>query len=99
MSDLVMRPLEASDLPRLWEVLEPVFRAGDTYAVDPDIPRDAALAYWTGGGRRVYAAEAEGRLVGSFYLVRNQPGGGSHVCNCGFVTDPAARGCWSRRRS
>lgn len=92
MTDLVIRDFEPRDRDALWRILEPVFRAGDTYAIDPDISRDDALAYWCGPERRVFSAVLDGRLAGSYYLVRNHQGGGSHVCNCGFVTDPAQRG-------
>ena len=30
--------------------------------------------------------------MGSYYICPNQQGGGAHVCNCGFVTAPAAQG-------
>ncbi|MBS0123373.1 GNAT family N-acetyltransferase [Thetidibacter halocola] len=73
-------------------MLEPVFRAGDTYAIDPDISSDAALAYWFGPERRVFVAEEDGQVLGTYYIVRNQKGGGSHVCNCGYVTSAAAQG-------
>ncbi|MCC1481419.1 GNAT family N-acetyltransferase [Roseibaca sp. Y0-43] len=73
-------------------MLKPVFRAGDTYAVDPAISREAALAYWCGGTHKAYLAEAEGTTLGSYYICPNQQGGGAHVCNCGFVTAPAAQG-------
>ena len=70
-------------------MLEPVFRAADTYAIDPDISREAALAYWT--AEHAYIAEdAEAR--GTFYIRRNQQGGGSHVCNCGYVTARESEG-------
>ncbi len=73
-------------------MLEPVFRAGDTYAIDTDIPKDAALAYWFGPERTVFVCEVAGALLGTYYIVRNQKGGGSHVCNCGYITAEAARG-------
>ena len=73
-------------------MLEPVFRAGDTYAIDTDIPKDAALDYWFGPERTVFVCEEAGALLGPYYIVRNQKGGGSHVCNCGYVTAEAARG-------
>lgn len=81
-------PGEADDA--VWSMLEPVFRAGDTYAVDPAIGRDAALAYWF--TERVWLARLDGAPVGTFYIRGNQQGGGGHLCNCGFVTGPAARG-------
>lgn len=92
MAEITLRPAIAADHSALWAMLEPVFRAGDTYAVDPGIGRDAALAFWCGGTHRVFIAEADGKALGSYYICPNQGGGGAHVCNCGFVTAPAAQG-------
>ncbi|CUX82524.1 MAG: GNAT family acetyltransferase [Roseibaca calidilacus] len=89
---LVIRPAGAADHNALWAMLEPVFRAGDTYAVDPAIDRAAALQFWCGGTHAAYVAEQDGTALGSYYLCPNQQGGGAHVCNCGFVTAPAAQG-------
>lgn len=87
-----IRPATKADDDAIWAMLEPVFRAGETYAVDPGIPREAGLAYWSGGDHRVFVAEDAGAPFGSYFLTPNQKGGGAHVCNCGFVTDQAARG-------
>lgn len=87
-----IRPYRTSDATAVTQMLVTVFRAGDTYTVDKDISADGALAYWTGPERQVFVAEEEGRVLGTYYIVRNQKGGGSHVCNCGYVTDVAARG-------
>lgn len=90
--DLHIRPYAGRDAEPVQAMLLAVFRAGDTYTIDPDISGRDALAYWTGGERRVFVAEQDGTVLGTYYLVRNQKGGGSHVCNCGFVTAEAARG-------
>ena len=87
-----IRPVLAADHPALWAMLEPVFRAGDSYAIDPAICREDALEFWCGGTHRAYLAEADGQALGSYYICPNQQGGGAHVCNCGFVTAPAAQG-------
>ena len=76
----------------VWEILEPVFRAGDTYSIDADISRDDALAYWFDVQKQTFVAEADGRIIGTYYIRANQAGGGAHVCNCGYMTHPAARG-------
>ena len=76
----------------VWEILEPVFRAGDTYSIDADISRDDALAYWFDVQKQTFVAEADGRIIGTYYIRANQTGGGAHVCNCGYMTHPAARG-------
>lgn len=85
-----IRAASEADGEVIWSMLEPVFRAGDTYAVDRDISRAAALDYWL--GEHAFLAEEDGAARGTFYIRRNQPGGGAHVCNCGFVTARGAEG-------
>jgi len=89
---LVLRLARDDDADALWAILQPVLAAGDTYALPGDMPRDQALAYWCGADRRTYVAEADGVVLGTYYLRANQPGGGDHVANCGYMTAPAARG-------
>ncbi|WP_417207872.1 GNAT family N-acetyltransferase [Antarctobacter sp.] len=89
---MIIREAVDADRAGVWAMLRPVFRAGDTYSIDADITREDALAYWFGPERQVFVAEYDGVLLGTYYIVRNQKGGGSHVCNCGYVTSEAARG-------
>ncbi|MEM1383763.1 MAG: GNAT family N-acetyltransferase [Pseudomonadota bacterium] len=90
---MTLRPAEGSDHAAIWAILQPVFRAGETYCIDPQISEAAALAYWCGSPRRVFiAAGREGAVLGTYYLTPNQPGGGAHVANCGFATAAAAQG-------
>jgi ribosomal protein S18 acetylase RimI-like enzyme len=64
---------------------------GETYALDRDMARDTALAYWTGGERQAFVAVSDHRMLGSYFIRTNQAGGGSHVANCGYVTAVEAR--------
>jgi len=89
---LSIRPAQSDDADAIWAILEPVFRAGDTYALPRDISRDEALAYWHGKDHEVFVAEDAGRLLGTYSLRANRAGGGNHVANCGYVTAPAAQG-------
>jgi L-amino acid N-acyltransferase YncA len=86
-SDLRIRLASAADHSAIWSVLEPVIRAGETYAIAPDIEAEACVQHWTGDGRRCFVADQAGRIVGVYYLRPNQAGGGAHVANCGYVTD------------
>ncbi|MFQ6553682.1 N-acetyltransferase family protein [Aestuariibius insulae] len=86
-----IRPVKPEDAGSIWNMLEPVFRAGDTYAIDPTISRQDALAYWQSPDHSVFLAEDEAPL-GTYYLKANQGGGGAHICNAAFVTAAAARG-------
>jgi ribosomal protein S18 acetylase RimI-like enzyme len=89
---MLIRPLSIPDHDVLWKILEPTFRAGETYPIQRDIGREAALSYWLSPGHEVFAAESEGEIVGTYYLRANHPGGGAHVCNGGSITAPFARG-------
>ena len=86
---VTIRRAEVRDLDAIWAMLKPVFRSGDTYAIDPGITREEALEYWT--REHAYVAE-HGAILGTYYIRRNQQGGGSHVCNAGYVTARAAQG-------
>ena len=92
IANLTLRAATDADHPALWAMLAPVFRAGDTYAVDPNISRDDALRFWCSGTHRAFIAESGAIALGSYYICPNQGGGGAHVCNCGFVTAPQAQG-------
>lgn len=81
-----------SDHAEIWGMLEPVFRAGDTYAIDPDTSQPDAISYWTGADVGSFLCRDESGVLGTYYLKTNAQGGGAHVCNCGFVTGPNARG-------
>ena len=86
---MLIRPATAGDSGAIWSMLEPVIRAGETYALPRDMTRDAALAYWCGAHRATFVT---GDGLGTYYLRANQLGGGAHVANCGYVTARDARG-------
>lgn len=48
---------------------------------------------WIVVPQEVYVATAEeGEILGTYYIKPNQPGLGSHVCNCGYIVSENARG-------
>ena len=94
----LMRPASVADRRAIWAILEPTIRAGETYALPPDMSEADAITYWMGSGREVFVAEMEGRIVGTYFLRANQLGGGDHVANCAYVTDMALRGRGIARR-
>lgn len=88
-----IRPFRQSDWPGVWHILEPVFRAGDTYAVDVAITEDDARDMWISRPAATFVSQdPDGRLLGTYYIKPNQPGPGDHVCNCGYVVAASARG-------
>jgi len=81
-----------ADRDAIWKIFHDVVAAGDTYALNPNISRKDALAYWFAPGSHTYIAEADGRINGTYILRPNQAGGGSHVANAGFMVAASARG-------
>lgn len=92
MTALLIRPATPADAAAIWAIIEPVIRAGETYTLDRDMGEGAALAYWFGADKEVFVAEADGVVLGTYYLRANQAGGGGHVCNAGYMTGAAATG-------
>ncbi|WP_189485732.1 GNAT family N-acetyltransferase [Asticcacaulis endophyticus] len=92
-----IRPATTADHDAIWSILEPVIRAGDTYALPRDWSREQTLNYWFGVGHYVFVAETDGQIhsgqiLGTYYLKANQKGGGAHVANCGYMTAVHATG-------
>ncbi|MEO0918037.1 MAG: N-acetyltransferase [Pseudomonadota bacterium] len=89
---MIIRPAREADAEAIWPLLRDVFRVGDTYAVDPNISKDDALEYWMNQPRSTYVADGPDGILGTYYIKTNQPGGGAHICNCGYIVAPTARG-------
>ena len=88
-----MRVATADDADAIWAVLEPMIRAGETYALDRAMSREAALAYWMGADKQtMVAVDPAGLVLGTYYCRANQAGGGAHVANCGYVVAAHAAG-------
>lgn len=87
-----IREFRESDWGEVWQVIEPVFRAGETYPYAMDIREDEAYKNWITVPAKTYVAIDEGnKILGTYYIKPNQPGLGSHVCNCGYVVSELAR--------
>jgi L-amino acid N-acyltransferase YncA len=82
-----------ADRDAIWNIFREVVAPGDTYALDSNISREDALAYWFAPGTHTYVAEQAAIGVAGTYILRpNQSGGGSHVANAGFMVSASARG-------
>lgn len=90
--DVAIRAAGAADAAAIWAILEPVIRAGETYALPRDMSEADALAYWLAPGHEAFVAEGDGAILGTYYMRPNQPGGGSHVANCAYVVAREAEG-------
>jgi len=89
---VTVREARSGDFDKVWSILEPVIRAGETYTLPRDMNREDALSFWFASGHEVFVAEDGGGIVGTYFLRMNQAGGGAHVANCGYVTATAGTG-------
>jgi len=87
-----IRSATDADRDAIWNIFHKIVAAGDTYALDTDLSRGAALQYWCGKNTHAYVAENVGRVIGTYILRPNQSGGGSHVANAAFMVAPDAQG-------
>jgi ribosomal protein S18 acetylase RimI-like enzyme len=88
-----IKPFNGQDWPSVWRIIEPVFRAGETYPYSPDISEKEAHQAWIEVPAATFiAADANGDILGTYYIKPNQPGLGAHVCNCGYIVAGKARG-------
>jgi ribosomal protein S18 acetylase RimI-like enzyme len=89
---MTVRHATPDDAGSVWQIVEPILRAGETYALPSTWGREEALAYWFAPGHEVFVAEEEGQILGTYFLHPNHFGGGAHVANCGYMTAPHATG-------
>jgi L-amino acid N-acyltransferase YncA len=89
---LNIRQATEADGDAIWNIFHAVITLGDTYAFDPQMSREEALAYWFRGDTHTYVAEQDRHVVGTYILRPNQSGGGSHVANAAFMVVATARG-------
>ncbi len=91
-----IRLCEEADWPAVWPLLRATFETGDTYAFSPESTEAEIHAVWMEAPRATYVVRegdaSDGRVLGTYFIKPNQPGLGSHVCNCGYVVAPEAQG-------
>jgi GNAT superfamily N-acetyltransferase len=92
MTSIDIRPATEQDRAAVLSIVKPVLAAGETYAVANYLDDEGVLAYWFLPSHSVYVAELDGEVLGTYYLMANQGGGGAHVANCGYMTAPEAQG-------
>ena len=88
-----IRPFEEKDWPAVWQVVEPVFRAGETWPMAPDIGEEEARGFLVKAPSAAFVAcGGDGEIVGFYLLKPNQPALGAHVANAGYIVAEHARG-------
>lgn len=87
-----LREATLADFDQIWPIFQEIVAAGETYAYPLDTTREQAIQLWLQTPRKTFVAEEDGKILGTYYLKTNQQGPGDHVCNCGYMVSPKARG-------
>lgn len=88
-----IRIYQETDWSQVWPIIKKVFRAGETYAFTPEITEQEAHRIWIELPEETYVVTDQNSVIlGTYYIKPNQPGLGSHVCNCGYIVAENARG-------
>jgi RimJ/RimL family protein N-acetyltransferase len=87
-----IREATEQDWPAIWPFFQDIVKACETYAFDPQMTADEGRHIWMSLPRTTLVFEEDGQILGSYFLKSNQAGPGDHVCNCGYMVSPAARG-------
>jgi ribosomal protein S18 acetylase RimI-like enzyme len=89
---MLIRPATPADDGAILQIIMPVIRSGETYALPRNWTEAEALAYWRSPDYAVFVADDGGTVLGTCYIRPNQRGGGSHVANAAFMTSASAAG-------
>lgn len=87
-----IREATNEDWQAIWPIFHQVVQAGETYGYAPDTSKSEGEKIWLQTPRKTFVFERSSQILGTYYLKTNQAGPGSHVCNCGYMVSPEARG-------
>ncbi len=87
-----IRTATKQDWNSIWPILREIVQAGETYGFDPNISQAQAEQIWMEAPRNTYVVEEGDQILGTYFLKSNHGGPGGHVCNCGYMVSPQARG-------
>ncbi len=87
-----IRQASETDFEQIWPIFHEIVSAGETYAFSPETTKEQALSIWLKNPEKTFVYEEGGKILGTYFIKKNQAGPGSHVCNCGYMVSSKARG-------
>ncbi len=84
--------MSKEDFGLFWPTFKSVVEAQETYAFEPDIGYEEGFNLWCASPQLTLVAKENGEVLGSYYIKANAAGPSSHICNCGYMVAPQARG-------
>ena len=73
------------DFDQIWKIFHQIVSAGETYPIHRNSSKKEAYQTWMEHPQKTYVCVENNKVLGTYYLKQNHGGGGSHVCNCGYM--------------
>lgn len=89
---MIIRAMTKADFQQFWPHFKAVIEAQETYAYPPDMSFEQSYHLWCELPSKTFVCEQDNQILGSYYIKPNAMGPGAHICNCGYMVSPAARG-------
>ncbi len=87
-----IREAVKEDFDQIWKIFHQIVSAGETYPYPRNTSKEEAYHLWITLPKKTFVCVENQIVLGTYYLKQNNPGGGSHVCNCGYMVGNEARG-------
>ena len=87
-----IREAEKDDFDQIWIIFRQIISAGETYAYPVETSKEEAFQIWMQHPHKTFVSVEQKHITGTYYLKQNNPGQGSHVCNCGYMVSTDYRG-------
>ena len=88
----MIREITRTDFEYFWPTFFEVIQTQETYAFEPEMTLEQAYELWCLSPIKTFVFEDDGMVLGSYYIKANAMGPGAHICNCGYMVSPMARG-------
>lgn len=85
-----IRDAQVSDWPEMWQFMQPIVAAGETYPYERDSSEADVRDFWmndTPPGGTLVAVNDAGTITGTAEIHPNLPGQGAHIANAGFMVN------------
>ncbi len=90
--EILIFEMGLQDFHLFWPTFKRILEDQETYAFEPNLPFEEAHALWCLSPQKSFVAKEKNKVLGSYFIKPNASGPGSHICNCGFIVRPDARG-------
>ena len=87
-----IREAHRDEFPAIWPFFREIVAAGESFPYPQDTTFEDGQRKWFDETEKVFVFEENGEILGTYAIKPNSPGLGGHVCNCGYMVSPAARG-------